>query len=144
MMILIKWDGIHLRENDNRGEVGRVLAREIIYSTHVWNFQNMKYWILKESNETCSTLKIFSIILLLITVHSLGLMVLLLWTDTKTNASLIKDNIKLGLAYRFRGSVHYYQGSMKANVGMEELRVLQIFLWRLLVEYSSRQLGWES
>jgi len=27
-----------------------------------------------------------------------------------TNASFIKDNIKLGLAYRFRGSVHYHQG----------------------------------
>ena len=36
--------------------------------------------------------------------------VLLLRTDTMTKASLIKDNISLGLAYRFRDSVHYHQG----------------------------------
>jgi hypothetical protein len=36
--------------------------------------------------------------------------VLLLWTDTMTKASLTKANIYLGLAYRFRDSVHYYQG----------------------------------
>jgi hypothetical protein len=35
---------------------------------------------------------------------------LLLETDTMTKASLIKDNILLGLAYRFTGSVHYRQG----------------------------------
>jgi|UPI0000F4D13D hypothetical protein len=33
-----------------------------------------------------------------------------------TKASLIKDNIELGLAYRFRGSVHYHQGrNMEAS-----------------------------
>jgi len=36
--------------------------------------------------------------------------VLLLWTDTMTNVSFIKDDIWLGLAYRVRGSVHYHQG----------------------------------
>ena len=35
---------------------------------------------------------------------------LLLETDTMTKASLIKDNILLGLAYRFRSSAHYHQG----------------------------------
>jgi len=34
-----------------------------------------------------------------------------------TNASLIKDNIYLGLAYRFRGSVHYHQGRSVAASG---------------------------
>jgi hypothetical protein len=31
-----------------------------------------------------------------------------------TKASLIKNNIYLGLAYRFRGSVHYHQGESMA------------------------------
>jgi hypothetical protein len=35
--------------------------------------------------------------------------VLLLWTDTMAKATLIRNNIKLGLAYRSRGSVHYNQ-----------------------------------
>ena len=38
------------------------------------------------------------------------LRVLLLQTDTMTKATLMKDNIELGLAYRFRGSVHSHQG----------------------------------
>ena len=46
-----------------------------------------------------------------------------------TNASLIKDNIELGLAYRFRGSAHYHQGRKHGSVqtGMmleKELRIL--------------------
>jgi hypothetical protein len=42
--------------------------------------------------------------------------VLLLLTDTMTKASLIKNNIYLGLVYRFRGSVHYHQvGSMAVS-----------------------------
>jgi hypothetical protein len=32
-----------------------------------------------------------------------------------TKASLIKENIYLGLAYRFRGSVHYHQGGSMAG-----------------------------
>jgi hypothetical protein len=44
------------------------------------------------------------------------IMVLLLGTDSITKACLIKDNIELGLVYRFRGSVHYHQdGSMAAS-----------------------------
>jgi hypothetical protein len=31
-------------------------------------------------------------------------------------AVLIKDNIKLGLAYRFRGLVHYYQGKKHDHI----------------------------
>jgi hypothetical protein len=31
-----------------------------------------------------------------------------------TKESLIEDNIYMGLAYRFRGSVHYYQGENMA------------------------------
>jgi hypothetical protein len=42
-------------------------------------------------------------------------------------ATLIKDNILLGLAYRFRGSVHYHQdekhGSLQADLVLEKLRV---------------------
>jgi hypothetical protein len=34
----------------------------------------------------------------------------LLWRDIMTMAILIKDNISLGLAYRFRDLVHYYHG----------------------------------
>jgi hypothetical protein len=35
-------------------------------------------------------------------------------TDTMTKATLMKDNIYLVLAYRFRGSVHYDQGGKMA------------------------------
>ena len=45
-----------------------------------------------------------------------------------TKATLIKDNIYLGLAYRFRGSVHYHQwwehGSIQAGMVQKELRIL--------------------
>ena len=46
-----------------------------------------------------------------------------------TKATLIKD-ISLGLAYRFRGSVHYHHGgkhgSVQAGMVLEELRVLHL------------------
>ena len=41
-------------------------------------------------------------------VSQLGL--LLLWRDTTTTATLLKKNVKLGLAYSFRGLVHYHHG----------------------------------
>ena len=46
-------------------------------------------------------------------------------------ATLIKENISLGLAYSFRGSVHYHHGrkhgSMQADMVLEkELRVLHL------------------
>jgi len=48
-----------------------------------------------------------------------------------TKTTLIKDNIQLGLAYRFRGSVHYphggKHGSMQAGMELEESRVLSTF-----------------
>jgi hypothetical protein len=40
-----------------------------------------------------------------------------------------KENIKLGLAYRFRGSVHYQgkkHGSMQAGMEQEELKNLHL------------------
>jgi hypothetical protein len=45
-----------------------------------------------------------------------------------TKATLVNDNIKLGLAYRFRGSVHYHQGRNMAasRQALEELRVLHL------------------
>jgi hypothetical protein len=46
-----------------------------------------------------------------------------------TEATLIKDNIYLGLAYRFRGSVHYHQGRKHGSIqaGMlEELEGLHL------------------
>jgi hypothetical protein len=57
--------------------------------------------------------------------------VLLLRRDIMTTAILIKDNISLGLAYRFRGLVRYYHGGKHAGVqaGMmlaKELRVLHV------------------
>jgi hypothetical protein len=43
--------------------------------------------------------------------------VLLLGTDTTTKATLIRATFNWGLAYRFRGSVHYHQGmSMAASM----------------------------
>jgi hypothetical protein len=41
-------------------------------------------------------------------------MVLLLRRDTMTTATLIKENIQLGLAYSFKGLVHYHQGGNMA------------------------------
>jgi hypothetical protein len=56
--------------------------------------------------------------------------ILLLWTDTMIKVSFIKDNIQLGLAYRFWGSVQYYHGrkhgSVQAGMVLEELRVLHL------------------
>ena len=47
-----------------------------------------------------------------------------------TRVTLIKANISLGLAYSFRGSVHYYYGGkhgiMQVDLMLEEPRVLQI------------------
>jgi hypothetical protein len=48
-----------------------------------------------------------------------------------TTATLIKDNIKLGLAYSFRGFVHYHHGgkhdSIQADMRLEKkLRVLHL------------------
>ena len=49
-----------------------------------------------------------------------------------TKASLMRDNISLGLAYRFRGSVHYHHGgkhgSMQAGMVLEKLSVLHLDL----------------
>jgi len=48
----------------------------------------------------------------------------------RTKATLIKENIELGLAYIFRGPVHDHpggnHGSVKAGMVMEELRVLHL------------------
>ena len=41
--------------------------------------------------------------------------------------TLIKDIISLGLAFNFRGLVHYAHGSVKADMVLEkELRVLHL------------------
>ena len=49
-----------------------------------------------------------------------------------TKATLIKENISLGLAYSFRGSVHYdlcrMHGRIQANVVLEKQRVLHLDL----------------
>jgi hypothetical protein len=42
--------------------------------------------------------------------QTLSVRVLLLWTDTMTKATIIKNNMSLELPYRFRGSVQYHQG----------------------------------
>jgi hypothetical protein len=65
------------------------------------------------------------------------LRVLLLWTDTMTKASLIKNHIYLGLAYRFRSSVHYHQGGSMAvsrQAWHTQSWEFYIFIQRLLVE----------
>jgi hypothetical protein len=64
--------------------------------------------------------------------------VLWLWIDIMTVASLIKDNISLGLAYSFRGSVHYHQGKSMAVSRQALCRQsweFYILFWRLLAEY---------
>ena len=49
-----------------------------------------------------------------------------------STATLIKENIELGLAYRFRSSVHYHHeevslhSGMQAHMAMERLRVLHL------------------
>jgi hypothetical protein len=61
-----------------------------------------------------------------------------------TKATLIK-NISLGLAYRFRGSVHYHQGrkhgSIQAGMGLELLTVLHLILKGIRRRLASRQPG---
>ena len=56
--------------------------------------------------------------------------VLLLWKDTTTKATLIKDNIQLGLAYSFRSSAHYdhgwRHGCVQADMMLEVLGVLHL------------------
>ena len=59
--------------------------------------------------------------------------VLLLWTDTMTKATLIRTIFNWWWVYRFRGSVHYYQGrsmaaSRQAFMVQEKLRVLHLHL----------------
>ena len=59
-------------------------------------------------------------------------------------ATLIKD-IYLGLAYRFRGSVHYSHGwkheSVQEGMVLEELRVLHLVLKVNRRRLAFRQLG---
>ena len=51
----------------------------------------------------------------------------LLWRDSMTTATLLKENISLGLAYSFKGSVHCHHGrkhgSIQAGTVLEELRL---------------------
>jgi hypothetical protein len=51
---------------------------------------------------------------------------------TMTDATLIVENIPLGLAYSFRGSVHYHHGrkhgGMQADMVLQEQRVLLLHL----------------
>jgi hypothetical protein len=62
-----------------------------------------------------------------------------------TKATLIKENIQMGLAYRFRGSLHYHQGrkhgSIQAGMVQEELTVLHLHLKVASGRLTSRQLG---
>jgi hypothetical protein len=44
-----------------------------------------------------------------------------------TKATLIKDKIKLGLDYRFRGSVHYHQGKSMAMFGQSRFEGVESF-----------------
>ena len=46
-------------------------------------------------------------------------------------ATLVKDNVSLGLAYSFRGSVHYHRGGKHGSIQTDtvlekELRVLNL------------------
>jgi hypothetical protein len=66
-----------------------------------------------------------------------------------TKASLIKNNISLGLAYRFRGSVHYHQGgSMAVSRQAWRRRSWEFYLClhpkAASGRLTSRQLAWGS
>jgi hypothetical protein len=62
-----------------------------------------------------------------------------------TKTTLIKDNVSLELAYRFRGSVHYHHGrkhgSIQAGMTLEELRVIHLVLKANRRRLASKQLG---
>jgi hypothetical protein len=62
-----------------------------------------------------------------------------------TKPSLIKDNIYLGLAYRFRGSLYYHQGrslvASRQGKVQAELRVMHLYLKATSGRLTSRQLG---
>jgi hypothetical protein len=49
-----------------------------------------------------------------------------------SKGTLIKDNIEVGLAYKFRGLIHFHHGekhsSVQASMALEELRVLYLAL----------------
>jgi len=67
----------------------------------------------------------------ILTLHAVLVGVLLLWRDTMTIANSYKRS-QLGLAYSFKGSVHYHHGrkhgSMQADMVLEEPRVLHLDL----------------
>ena len=52
-----------------------------------------------------------------------------------------KDNIELGLSYRFRGSVQYHQGGSMAGMVQAGLRVLHLHLKAASKILASRKLG---
>jgi hypothetical protein len=62
-----------------------------------------------------------------------------------TKATGIRTTFNWGLAYRFRGSIHYHQGgehgSIQAGMGLEELRVLHLVPKADSRILMSRQLG---
>ena len=62
-----------------------------------------------------------------------------------TKSTLIKDNVSLVLAYRFRGLVHYHHGrkhgSVQAGMVLEDLRVLHLVPKTSRKGLASRQLG---
>jgi hypothetical protein len=62
-----------------------------------------------------------------------------------TKTTLIKNNISLRLAYRFRGSVCCHQGrkhgSIQAGMVLEKLRVLYLHPKEARSRLSSRRLG---
>jgi hypothetical protein len=64
-----------------------------------------------------------------------------------TEATLIKANISLGLAYRFRGSVHYHQGrkygSIQAGMVQEELKLLPLVPKAARRRLASSPGGWD-
>jgi hypothetical protein len=62
-----------------------------------------------------------------------------------TKATLMEDNISLGLAYRFRGLVHYHQGKKHGSVQADmvvkkDLRLLYLET-KAAKRLASRQLG---
>jgi hypothetical protein len=71
------------------------------------------------------------------TVNPLGTVLVEFHCCEETRATLIKDNIGLGLACRFRGAVHRHQGR---NM-QEELRVPHLVPKAASRRLASRQLG---
>jgi hypothetical protein len=62
-----------------------------------------------------------------------------MWRDTMTTTALIKENIKVELAYSFGGLLHYYHG--RKHDGMQAEKELRVLLLDLQAVKATALLG---